>query len=159
MEVPMAFRIRGLSPDPFRRLCGLSAAALAAEGVVGHHVAPGAGAPDRVSMRDLAPGESALLLNYEHLPVDSPYRSRHAIFVAEGAETRYDARDEVPEVMTRRIIALRGIDGRGHIVTADLAEGAAIAPAIRKMLAQEEVAYIHSHYAKYGCFAARIDRG
>lgn len=154
----MAFRIRGLSPDPFRRLYGLSDAALAAEGAVRHVVAPGMGAPDRVSMRDLGPGETALLLNFEHLPVDSPYRSRHAIFVAEGAETPYDAIDEVPEVMTRRIIALRGIDARGHIVAADLAEGAAIAPAIRRMLAQEDVDYIHSHYAMRGCFAARVDR-
>ncbi|GHD99417.1 hypothetical protein U879_08845 [Defluviimonas sp. 20V17] len=154
----MSFRIRGLSPDPFRPLYGLSDEVLAARGVIRHEVAAAPGVPDRVTLRDLEPGKTALLLNYEHLPVDSPYRSRHAIFVAEGAETPYDAVDELPEVLSRRVLSLRGIDVRGHIVVADLAEGAEIAPAIRKMLAQDEVAYIHSHYAMHGCFAARIDR-
>jgi hypothetical protein len=34
----------------------------------------------------LEPGESVLLVNYEHQPAHSPFRSRHAIFVREGAE-------------------------------------------------------------------------
>ena len=43
------------------------------------------GYPDRIEMRDCVAGETVLLVNYEHLPVASPYRSAHAIFVREGA--------------------------------------------------------------------------
>ncbi|WP_102226693.1 DUF1203 domain-containing protein [Acidimangrovimonas sediminis] len=154
----MAFRITGLSPEPFRRYYGLSDTALAAEGVIRCAVDASPGFPDRITLRDIDRGGSALLLNWEHLPVNSPYRSRHAIFVAEGAEAPFDAVDEVPEALARRILALRGIDGRGHIVAAALAEGAEIVPKIRQMLEAPEVGYIQAHYAMRGCFAARVDR-
>ncbi|MFV3456565.1 DUF1203 domain-containing protein, partial [Mycobacterium tuberculosis] len=35
-------------------------------------------------------GDAAILLNYEHQPADTPYRSRHAIFVREGAQQALD---------------------------------------------------------------------
>jgi hypothetical protein len=41
---------------------------------------------------------------------------------------------------------------------ADVVEGAAAAPVIARMLANPGVAYLHAHYAKPGCYAARIDR-
>lgn len=154
----MTFRIRGLSPDPFRRFYGLSDAALAAEGVVRHHVDEHPGYPDRITMQDLRPGDTALLLNYEQLPVASPYRSRHAIFVKEGAETPYEALDTVPEVMRRRIVALRGFDDRGFILDADLAEGDAIQPLILRLFHNPDIAWIHAHYAKRGCYAGLIER-
>ena len=37
-------------------------------------------------------------------------------------------------------------------------EGEAAAPVIERMLADPGVAYLHAHYAKPGCYAARIDR-
>ena len=47
-------------------------------------------------MRDIEPGETALLLNYTHQPAGTPYRASHAIFVREGATAVYEAVDEVP---------------------------------------------------------------
>jgi hypothetical protein len=44
------------------------------------------------------------------------------------------------------------------IVEADLVAGAEADAAILRLLAAPHVAYLHAHYAKYGCFAARIDR-
>jgi hypothetical protein len=41
---------------------------------------------------------------------------------------------------------------------ADLAEGAAVDPVIARLLANPDTAYLHLHYAKMGCFAARVDR-
>ncbi len=43
------------------------------------------------------------------------------------------------------------------MVDADLIEGE-LRPAIERLLANPEAAYIHAHYAKRGCYAARIDR-
>ena len=93
-----------------------------------------------------------------HLPVDSPYRSQHAVFVREGAEEPYDRNDEVPEVMRIRTLALRGFDASGFMVSAELIKGAEANEAFERLLAREQVAYVHAHYAAPGCFAARIDR-
>jgi hypothetical protein len=41
--------------------------------------------PDRIELRLARPGESVLLVNHEHQAADTPYRSRHAIFVREHA--------------------------------------------------------------------------
>lgn len=154
----MAYRIRGLDPAPFRKYFGLSDAALSAEGVVRYRVDAQPGFPDRVTMQDLAPGDTALLLNYEHLPIASPYRSRHAIFVQEGAQTPYEALDTVPEVMRCRIVALRGFDSRGFILDADLAEGDGIDPLIRRLFDNPDIAFVHAHYARRGCYAGLIER-
>jgi hypothetical protein len=154
----MAFRIRGLSPEPFRHLFGLDDAALAAAGAQRYVVDQMPGFPDRIEVRDLQPGETALLLNYVHQPADTPYRASHAIFVREGATEAYDAVDRIPEAIRIRPISLRAFDAAGAMVDADLLDGRDMEAAIARMFALPEVAYLHAHYAKRGCYAARIDR-
>lgn len=153
-----SFRVQGLNPSLFRRLYGLSDAQLAAENIVRSRVDAFPGFPDRVGMRDMEPGETALLLNFEHLPVESRYRSCHAIFVCEGAEEAFAVTGEVPDVLKRRIVSLRGFDVRGFIVDADLAEGDGIELLIRRLFENPAIDYIHAHYAKRGCFAGLIER-
>jgi len=154
----MAFRITGLSPEPFRHLFGLTDDELAARGVQRWHAAEGSRLPDRIEVRDALPGESVLLVNFEHQPADTPYRASHAIFVREGATAAYDAVDEIPEVIRVRPISLRAFDAADMMVDADLVDGADMEAAIGRMFARPEVAYLHVHYAKRGCYAARVDR-
>lgn len=154
----MSFRIRGLSPQPFAHLFGRSDAELAALGVARHVVDAPVGFPDRVELRDLAPGETALLMNYTHLDADTPYRASHAIFVREGATEAFDRVDEVPAPLRIRTLSLRAYDARHAMVDADLVDGKDVERLIARMLARDDVAYIHAHYAKRGCYAARIDR-
>ena len=154
----MSFRITGLSPEPFRHLYGLSEVALAEHGVRRISVDHAPGYPDRIEVRDAEPGESVLLVNYTHQPADTPFRSSHAVYVREGAETAYEAIDAIPEAMRRRVISLRAFDEEGMLIDADLADGAALEPLIGRMLADPRAAYLHAHYAKPGCYAARIDR-
>jgi Protein of unknown function (DUF1203) len=154
----MSFRITGLSPEPFQALFGLTAEELAAKGVqrcVADH-APGF--PDRVELRDAEPGETLLLLNYTHQPANTPYRSSHAIFVREGVEKRYDRIDEVPQAFRARMLSLRAFDEGGLIVAADLVDGQKAETLIEHLFTDPKVAYIQAHYAKYGCYAGRIDR-
>jgi Protein of unknown function (DUF1203) len=99
-----------------------------------------------------------LLLNYLHQPADTPYRASHAIFVREWAETPYQALDETPEVLWIRPISLRAFDVSGDMIDADLTGGGDLKPAIERLFANPDAAYIHAHYAKRGCYAARIDR-
>jgi hypothetical protein len=154
----MSFRIMGLDPAPFRHLFGLSHAALAVQGVKRYLVDSKPGFPDRVEVRDMEVGETALLLNYTHQPADTPYRASHAIFVREGVDRAAEIVGEVPEVMRLRMISLRAFNDAGEMLDADLAEGSEIEPLILRFLGDPDVAYLHAHYAKRGCYAARIER-
>ena len=99
-----------------------------------------------------------MLLNYLHQPADTPYKASHAIFVREWAETPYRAVGEIPEVLRIRPISLRAFDDSGDMVDADLTGGDDLEPTIERLLAHPKAAYIHAHYARRGCYAARIDR-
>ncbi len=154
----MSFRITGLDPAPFRNLFGLSDEKLGRLNVKRCVADRKPGYPDRVELRDAEPGETLLLLNYVHHPVDTPYRASHAIFVREGAAAAYEGVDETPECLRVRPISLRAFDTAGMMVDADLAEGREVEAAIRRLLGNPAASYIHAHYAKRGCYAARIDR-
>lgn len=154
----MTFRIRGLDPAPYRRFYGRSDAELAEAGVRRVVADAHPGYPDRVELRDADPGETLLLLNHEHQPVPTPYRSAHAIFIREGADRPAEFVSEIPDVMRRRPISLRAFDAGHDMVDADLSHGSVLFPLIERMLADPAVAYLHAHYARRGCFAAVVER-
>ena len=154
----MPFRITGLSADPFRHLYGLSDQDLAVHGAERMVVDSKPGFPDRIEMRDMEPGEVALLVNYTHQPAATPYRSSHAIFIREGAEAAYDAVDQIPDVLRIRLLSLRAFDGADMMVEADVVDGSDARATIEQWLAQPAVSYIHVHNAKRGCYAARVER-
>jgi len=79
----MSFRITGLQPDAFEHLRAMNDEDLIAHGARRCTVTDKPGFPDRVELRDLEPGESALLVNYMHQSADTPYRASHAIFIGE----------------------------------------------------------------------------
>ena len=154
----MSFRIRGLDPASFRHLFGLPDEELSGLNVKRAIADRKPGFPDRVELRDAEPGESLLLLNYLHQPAETPYRASHAIFVREGATAAYDMVAETPECLRLRPISLRAFDAAGMMVDADLTSGREVDAAIERLFADPAAAYIHAHYAKRGCYAARIDR-
>lgn len=154
----MAFRVTGLSPEPFRHLYGLSDAELAEHGAIRYVADETSGFPDRIEMRHAARGETVLLLNHVCQSARTPYRATHAIFVREGAERAYDRIDEIPEVMRTRLLSLRGYDAAGIMVDADVVDGSQMEVLIERLFADPRVAYIHAHNAKRGCYSGRIDR-
>ena len=154
----MSFRITGLSPNPFRHLFGLSDEELAKHGARRYVADTKLGYPDRIEMRDAEPGETLILLNYVHQPAANPYHASHAIFVREGAETAYDRINEIPDAMRLRQISLRAFDADHLMVDADLIDGRDMESVIERFFADPHIAYIQAHYAKRGCYAARIDR-
>jgi hypothetical protein len=154
----MNFVITGLDPQPFRHLYGLSDAELTREGVIRMRADSKPGFPCRVTLQDAEPGEELLLLNYEHLPVETPYRSRHAIFVRDGAERAARYESEIPEQLAVRLLSVRAFDADGMMTDADAFDGSDLAGRIEMFFADPAVAYLHVHNAKRGCFAARVDR-
>jgi hypothetical protein len=154
----MSFQVSGLSGAQFAPLFGLSDAELSQRDIVRHTADTSTGFPCRVSLVDAAPGETLLLLNFEHLAVASPYRSRHAIYVREYAQDARVPPGVVPEVLGRRLLSVRAFDGRGMMLDADVVDGSAVVSVFERMLGVSRVGYLHVHNAKPGCFAARVDR-
>lgn len=154
----MSFQIIGLPASRFKSLFALGDQELAARGVIRMVADKQPGFPCRVSLRDAEVGETLLLLNYEHLPAASPYRSSHAIFVRQGAsEARLEV-NEVPQLLRIRLLSVRSFDQAGMMLDGEVVPGGELAPVIERMLDQGEVAYLHVHNAKRGCYAARVDR-
>ncbi len=154
----MSFRIQGLPVAPFAPLFGMDESELAARGVIRRVADQPVGFPCRVSLRDALPGETVLLLNFEHLPVPGPYRSRHAIYVREYAEEYRPEVNEIPEVLGSRLLSVRAFDASGLMVDADVVAGMVAARVIEQQFANPAAAYLHLHNAKPGCFAAQVVR-
>ena len=153
----MSFVVSGLSPEPFTPLFGLPD-----KDLLKHRarrlVVDGPGYPERIEMRDAEPGEVLLLVNFEHQDADTPFRSSHAVYVREGAEQRWTG-SEIPPVLAKRLLSLRGFSEGGMLVYADVVDGEDAEAVINRFFDNAEVAYIQAHYARPGCYAARIDRG
>lgn len=154
----MAFRIVGLDPAEFRAICLLDDAELEKRNVIRVLADEKPGFPCRVTLRDAEIGERLLLLNYEHQPGNTPYRAAHAIFVRENAERRFDSVNEVPQALRDRVLSVRAFDAVGMMLDADLVDGAEVEGLIERLFEDERAAYLQVHYAKRGCFAARVER-
>lgn len=153
----MDFRISGLPAEQFTPLFQLTDEELRARGAVRRIADERTIAPCRVSLTDARPGDELLLINYEHLPVDSPYRMRFAIYVRKG-EVVYDKLNEIPDQLRIRTLAVRGYDDEGMMTGSELIDGRELESAIQRLFENPEAAYLHVHYAAPGCYAARVDR-
>jgi hypothetical protein len=154
----VSFRIRGLRPEPFSHLYGLPDQELQAHCARRFVADSDCGFPDRVEMRDATAGESLLLVNFVHQPANTPYHASHAIFVLEGAQAAFDRIGEVPQSMRTRVLSLRAFDAEHMMVDADVVDGREVETLIAWLFADSRTAYVHAHYARRGCYAARIDR-
>jgi hypothetical protein len=154
----MSFIVTGLPVETFRPLFGLAEAELARHNARRVTAADGR-YPCRVTLEDAAPGQSLILVNFEHQNAATPYRSNYAIYVREAASETRRLVDELPPVLRGRPIALRGYDTDGMLLGAELALADDVAEAIARQFADPAVAYLHAHNAAHGCYAARIDRG
>ena len=99
------------------------------------------GFPCRVSLRDADVGETLLLLNYEHLPVASPYRSSHAIYVREYADGGAGCRSTRFPRCSAGGLSLRAFDKNGMMLEADVADGRDVQSLIERMLEKQAVEY------------------
>jgi Protein of unknown function (DUF1203) len=154
----MNFRTRGLSAEPFMGLYGLADEELAARGARRYIADACPGFPDRIEVRDVDKGAAVLLVNHMHQAEDTPYRASHAIFVREGAERAYNAVNEIPTVLKVRPLSVRAFNSSHWMVDADLCDGQVLEPLVQRFLSDAAVAYLQVHFAKRGCYAARIER-
>ena len=154
----MAYRIEGLSPEPFRALFALPDEALAERRAVRVTADSPIGYPCRVTLKDAAPGDSLMLVNHVSLDGATPFRTTYAIYVREAARAPARYEDAVPAMLDRRTLGLRGFDAAGMLKGALLATPGEADIRIRELLERPEIATIHAHVAAHGCFLARIER-
>jgi hypothetical protein len=153
----MTFRITGLSPEPFRPLFDLSDDALQRIGAR-RVFADEPRLPCRVSIAHAELGEEMLLLNYAHQPANTPYRATHAIYVRKNADRAFEAVDAVPEVLTSRLLAVRAFDAEHMMIAAEVCEGDRTREFFDTFLSDPKTSYLQVHYARRGCYAARVER-
>jgi Protein of unknown function (DUF1203) len=154
----MTFRISALPADTFSHLYGRSDDDLRAIGVEPVIANAENGFPCRVSLADASIGQRLLLLNHEHQPADTPYKSRHAIFVSDGAKSAHPDVNEIPDQLRRRLLSIRSFDAQGMMLDADVIDGADAERLVMRLFDDARAAYLHAHFARRGCYAARIDR-
>lgn len=155
----MDFQISPLSIDNFSHLFGQDSDELSRHSIQRKVVDCEPGYPCRVSLEDAKVGESVLLLNFEHQPLPTPFRSSHAIYVREAAHQARPARNEIPEALKLRLLSVRAFDAAGMIIDADVIDGERLESLIERMFANDCVDYLHIHNAKLGCYLALAERG
>jgi Protein of unknown function (DUF1203) len=154
----MGFQIHALPKDIVAGLSEMSDAALAARNIKRQTALVSPGYPCRISLEDAQVGETVYLMNYTHIPQATPYQASHAIFVREKARQANPEPNEIPASLALRVLSLRAFDQDHQMVAAELAQGEEIAPKLQQLFAKPQTDYIHLHYAKPGCFAARAVR-
>lgn len=155
----MSFQISALDVNQFSHLFGQDDEALARQGIQRRLVDSNPGVPCRVSLRDVEVGESVLLLNYEHQPMPTPFRSSHAIFIQEWAETKIVDKNEVPEMFRSRLLSVRAFDSSAMMLDADVIEGVHLESLLERILENEAADYLHLHNARLGCYVGLVERG
>jgi hypothetical protein len=154
----MSYIVRGLEPEPFKDLVGLTDEQLAAQNIRRVVASSKPGFPCRVTLEDAEPGEGLLLLNYVSNDAPTPYRTAYAIYVRERAEIRSEYVDELPPALRGRPLSLRAFDRNGMLHDATLGADEEADAKIRELLGRDEIASVHAHNAAYGCFAAKFER-
>jgi hypothetical protein len=153
----MSFRVLGLSPDLFRHFFSMSDGELQRRGAI-RLVAEDPQLPCRVSLRHAPLGDEVLLVNFEHQPGETPYRSRHAIYVSRSAAAPFDAVDVVPEAILTRLVSVRAFDARHMMIDADVIDGTQAAGLFERLLSNPAASYLQVHNARRGCYSARVER-
>ena len=157
----MTYRIEGLSPTDFLSLFSLDDAALAARSIERHPAEDGM--PCRITLDEVEAGDEALLLPFAHHAAATPFRASGPIFVSRRATTSRTApvvyENRIPPSLARRLLSVRAYDARGSMVDAEVCGGSAAERQIETFLAKPEVDFLHVHYARRGCYAARVTRG
>ncbi len=154
----MSFQIRGLEAQAFSSLFSKTDEELTAMGIQRVHADEADAYPCRVSLTRVEEGEELLLLNHAHQTNPaSPYRASGPIFVSRKAVTGH-YRDELAPMLKDRLLSLRAYDAAALIVDAEVAEGEEVLRVIERFLADPQVVHIDAHFARRGCFGARIER-
>ena len=158
MDTHADFQVVALPAEVFGELLSLSEPELRARNGRRMVVDRKPGFPCRVSLADAEIGEEVLLVDFTHHDADSPYRASGPIFVRASAATAKPAVNEIPDMLRSRLLSVRAYDDGGMMCHSEVLEGTELADHIRKVFADDRVAYLHLHNARPGCYNCRVER-
>jgi hypothetical protein len=125
------------------------------------HVSSGDGVPCRHCLHHVAEGEPYLILAYRPFPRLQPYAETGPIFLHAKPCERYPETDRLPPmILSTEPRLLKGYGETDRIVygTGAIVASAELAAAAVKILAREEIRYVHVRSVLNNCFSCRIDR-
>lgn len=156
--MPHSFQIVGLDHHRFAHYFDMSEAELTQNYAIRRSADASPGYPCRVSLEEASVGEELILLPYLHQASASPYRASGPIFVRRHARQALLPKNSVPPYVTRRLISVRAYDYAHLLVQASVVEGLDIQTTLQTLFQSEQIAYIHLHNAKQGCFSCQVNR-
>jgi hypothetical protein len=154
----MPFQLVGLPDHPFTSLFSLNDSALGELNMRRVIATTYPGFPCRVGLIDAAIGDELLLLPFEHQAAASPYKASGPIYIRRASRQQSLAPDVIPDYVRLRQISVRAYDAEHMMVDALVCGGGDVAAVIARYFADDEVAYIHLHNAKRGCFSCAVNR-
>ncbi len=152
------FQIKSLQDTEFLHLFKLEHHELEKMGAIKMIVDKKPGFPCRVSLQDAEVGEEVILLPYQHHQTHSPYRSAGPIFVRKNAATASLSTNEIPKMLEKRLLSIRGYNKYGMMKEAHVCEGQSLREILDKIFADASIDYAHIHSAKQGCYNCKVER-
>lgn len=152
------FQLSGIDHGQFEHLFALCDDQLRARGAVRRIAHESPGFPCRISLQDAEVGEELLLLPFLHQSTASPYRASGPIYIRRNAKQRTLEAGEVTPYVTRRQLSVRAYDSGDLLAAATVCDGAVIAAELDRQFSNADVAYIHLHNAKPGCYSCLATR-
>jgi Protein of unknown function (DUF1203) len=116
------------------------------------------GFPCRVSLQDAAIGEEVILLPFQHHKTYSPYQGVGPIFIRKNASEAALDINEIPTMLLHRLLSLRWYNQEGLMINATVVEGKIVSETLHNFFSNKDIAYIHVHNAKPGCYNCVVER-
>lgn len=155
----MAYRISGIPWIDVGHYLALGDAGLQAAGIERCVADAQQAYPCRLTLEDAEPGEELLLLTYWHQPASSPYAAAGPVFIRRNAKDSRVVSNSIPLQQRRRLLSVRAYGDTHRIVAAEVMPGTDLAAGIEAFFTRGDIAYLHVHNARHGCYACRVDRG
>ncbi|SEF92847.1 DUF1203 domain-containing protein [Vibrio hangzhouensis] len=116
------------------------------------------GYPCRVSLKEAEVGERVLLVPFKYHDVLSPYQALGPIFVREKAAMAELEVNEIPEILTERLLSVRAYNKDNCMIHGETIKGAELERCVRQQFLNGEVIYLQVHNANPGCFNCSVYR-
>jgi acetyl esterase/lipase len=115
--------------------------------------------PCRRCLRNAEVGDRLVHAPYDPFTRRSPYAGEGPVFVhAGGCEPFRPEPGAVSEQVAGRVLSVRAYDADAMMTEAVVLEGERFRESAAELLGDEQVAFLHVHFAGPGCFAFRVDR-
>lgn len=121
-------------------------------------VSEGGNAPLRCCLRVATAGEKVALIAWCPFEQPGPYAEMGPVFIHADRCDGYPDGRSYPEGYRDRQQIFRSYGHDGRIVDGEIVAGADAEPAIGRLLARPEIAFVHSRNVTYGCYMFEIRR-